>query len=87
MYKIARDYNKITGVSPKCCPYYQEFDEVLGTGDVVNTPFEKEMGCWAKKNLWQKGIKGCLSMLLVTAWVSSVQYFIRSEKITPSFKN
>ena len=45
LYKIARDHNKIAGVSPKYCPYYQEFDEVLGTGDVVNTLFEKEMGC------------------------------------------
>lgn len=54
MYKIARDHNKITGVSPKYCPYYQEFDEVLGTGDVVNKPFEKEMGCWAKKKIFDK---------------------------------
>ena len=43
-YKAARDNNKKTGVSPTYSPYFENFDEVLGTHDVINTPFAQEVG-------------------------------------------
>ena len=37
-YKIACDSNKQTGAEPKFSPYYEIFDEVYGTRDVINMP-------------------------------------------------
>ena len=42
-YKAARDNNKKTGASPTYSPYFEDFDEVLGTRDVINTPFAVEL--------------------------------------------
>ena len=44
-FKVARDHNKRTGVSPMYCPYYQEFEEVSRIQDVVNTPYAKKWVC------------------------------------------
>ena len=43
-YKSARDHNKNTGVSPMYSPFFDEFDEILGTRDVINTPHATEIG-------------------------------------------
>ena len=43
-YKAARDSNKKTGASPTYSPYFEDFDEVLGTCDVINTSFAGEVG-------------------------------------------
>ena len=42
-YKAVRDNNKKTGASPTYSPYFEDFDEVLGTRDVINTPFAVEL--------------------------------------------
>ena len=42
-YKAARDKNKKIGTSPTYSPYFEDFDEVLGTRDVINTPFAVEL--------------------------------------------
>ena len=43
-YKAARDNNKKTGASPTYSPYFEDFDEVLSTRDVINTPFAGKVG-------------------------------------------
>ena len=43
-YKAACDNNKKTGGSPTYSLYFEDFDKVLGTHDVVNTPFAREVG-------------------------------------------
>ena len=42
-YKAVRDKNKKTGASPTYSPYFEDFDEVLGTRDVINTSFAVEL--------------------------------------------
>ena len=46
-YKAARDHNKKTGESPSYSPFYEDFDEVLGTRDAVNTPYATKVGAVA----------------------------------------
>ena len=35
-YKACKNNNKKTGRYPTFCPYFQDFDEILGTRDVTN---------------------------------------------------
>ena len=43
-YKATRDNNKKTRASSTYSPCFEDFDEVLGTRDVINTPFAGEVG-------------------------------------------
>ena len=39
-----RDNKKQTGASPTYSPYFEIFDEILGTCEIINTPFAREVG-------------------------------------------
>ena len=41
--KAAHDNNTKTGASSIWSPYFQDFDEVLGTHDITNTPFTQQV--------------------------------------------
>ena len=43
-YKAATENNKKSGASPEFCQYFNDFDEVLGTRDVINLPHIVEVG-------------------------------------------
>ena len=43
-YKAAKENNKKCGASPEFCQYFSDFDEVLGTTDVINLPHIAEVG-------------------------------------------
>ena len=45
--KACKDNNKKTDRSPTFCPYFQHFDEILGTRDVVNFPHVR--GCYKSR--------------------------------------
>ena len=44
LYKQAKDDNKKTGRSPVFSPQYQDFDEILGTRDVISLQHIREVG-------------------------------------------
>ena len=52
-YKACKDNNKKTGRSPTFCPYFQDFDEILETRDVVNFPHAREAGVTNQENVGQ----------------------------------
>ena len=52
-YNAFKDNNKKTGRSPTFCPYFQDFDEILGTRDVVNFYHAKEAGVTNQENVRQ----------------------------------
>ena len=41
-------------------PYFEDFDEVLGTRDVINTPFVREVGVLNQDDISDDGGKGNL---------------------------
>ena len=43
-YKKAKENNKKSGASPEFPRYYQDFDEVLGSRDIINLPEVREIG-------------------------------------------
>ena len=43
-YKAACDKNKNIGTLPMYSPYFEDFDEILGTRDVINTAFARKVG-------------------------------------------
>ena len=43
-YKAAKENNKKSGASLEFCQYFNEFDELLGTRDVINLPHIAEVG-------------------------------------------
>ena len=43
-YKAAKENNKKKGASLEFCQYFNNFDEVLGTRDVINLPHIAEVG-------------------------------------------
>ena len=43
-YKAAKENNKKNGASAEFCQYVNDFDEVLGTRDVINLPHIAEVG-------------------------------------------
>jgi len=51
-YKQAPDNNKQSGAAPQYPPFYEDFDEMLGTRDSVNLPAVTEVG--SKKLLWRE---------------------------------
>ena len=63
-YKAARD-NKKTGASPTYSPYFEGFDEVLGTRDVINTPFAREGGVLNQDDIADDGGKGNLILFRI----------------------
>ena len=52
-YKACKDNNKKPGKSPAFCLYFQDFDEILGTTDVVNFPHAREVGVANQENVGQ----------------------------------
>ena len=50
-YKQVRDNNSRTGAAPKSCPYYNDFNELLGERDIVSFKQVKEVGCSKNTNL------------------------------------
>ena len=64
-YKAARDNNKKTGASPTYSPYFEEFDEVLGTPDVINTPFVGEVRVLNQDVISDDGGKGNLILFRI----------------------
>ena len=54
-YKAARDNSKKTGASPMYSPSFEDFDEVLGTRDVISTPFAREVGVLNKDDISDDG--------------------------------
>ena len=64
-YKAARDNNKKTGASPTYSPYFEGFDEVLGTRDVINTPFAREGGVLNQDDIADDGGKGNLILFRI----------------------
>ena len=65
-YKAARDNNKKTGASPTYSPYFEDFDEVLGTRDVINTPFAREVGVLNQDDISDDGGKGNLILFRIS---------------------
>ena len=49
--------NSKTGASPTYSPYFEDFDEVLGTRDVINTPFTREVGVLNQDDISADGSK------------------------------
>ena len=49
IYKNAKENNRTSGAFPETSPFFEDFDEILGSRDVVNTPELKEVGV-AKKS-------------------------------------
>ena len=43
-YKKAKDNNSQTGTSPIYPPFYNDFEEMLGSRDVINLKYVKEVG-------------------------------------------
>ena len=43
-YKRAKENNRTSGAAPKTSPFFGDFDEILGTRDIVNIPEFKEVG-------------------------------------------
>ena len=64
-YKAARDNNKKTGASPTYSPYFEDFDEVLGTRDVINTPFAREVGVLNQDDISDDGGKDNLILFRI----------------------
>ena len=44
LYKQAKDTNKKMGRSPAFSPYYQDFDKILGTRDVISLQHSRKVG-------------------------------------------
>ena len=64
-YKAARDNNKKTGASPTYSPYFEDFDEVLGTRDVINTLFARQVGVLNQDDISDDGGKGNLILFRI----------------------
>ena len=64
-YKAASDNNKKTRASPTHSPYFEDFDEVLGTRDVINTPFARESGILDQDYIADDGGKGDLILFRI----------------------
>ena len=64
-YKAARDNSKKTGASPMYSPSFEDFDEVLGTRDVISTPFAREVGVLNKDDISDDGGKGNLILFRI----------------------
>ena len=50
-YKQGKDNSSRTGVAPQSCPYYNDFNELLGEREIVSFKQVKEVGCSKKTNL------------------------------------
>ena len=50
-YKQIKDNNSRTGAAPQSCPYYNDFNELLGERDIVSFKQVKEVGCSKNTNL------------------------------------
>ena len=64
-YKAARDNIKKTGASPTYSPYFEDFDEVLGTRDVINTLFARQVGVLNQDDISDDGGKGNLILFRI----------------------
>ena len=64
-YKAARHKNKETGASPTYSPYFENFDEVLGTRDVINTSFAREVGVLNQDDFSDDGGKDNLTLFRI----------------------
>ena len=51
VYKQVKDNNSRTGAAPQSCPYYNDFNELLGEREIVSFKQVKEVGCSKKTNL------------------------------------
>ena len=93
-YKAARDNIKKTGASPTYSPYFEDFDEVLGTRDVINTPFAREVGVLNQDDISDDGGKGNLILFRISlkagkgvqswkkgiqSWKVFIERFLRNE--------
>ena len=64
-YKTSRSNNKKTGASPTYSPYFEDFGEVLGTRDVINTPFAQEVRVLKQDDISDDGGKDNLILFRV----------------------
>ena len=51
MYKQVKDNNSRTGAAPQSCPYYNDFNELLGEREIVSFKQVKEVGYSKNANL------------------------------------
>ena len=49
-YKKAKENNRISGASPETSPFFEDFDEIQGSRDVVNMSELKEVGAAEKSS-------------------------------------
>ena len=52
-YKTCKDNSKKTGRSPTFYPYFQDFEEILRTWDIVNFPHARKAGVTNQENVGQ----------------------------------
>ena len=64
-YKAVRDNSKKTGASLTYSLYFEDFDEVLGTRDVINTPFAREVGVLNEDDISDDGGKSNLILFRI----------------------
>ena len=50
-YKQVKDDNSRTEAAPQLCPYYDDFNELLGERNMVSSEQVKEVGCSKSTNL------------------------------------
>ena len=50
-YKQVKDNNSRSGAAPQSCPFYNDFNEVLGERDIVSFKQVKEVECSKNTNL------------------------------------
>ena len=60
-----RDNKKQTGASPTYSPYFEIFDEILGTCDIISTPFAREVGVLNQDEISDEGGKDNLILLRI----------------------
>ena len=53
-YKKAKENNNKSGASPEFPKYYRDFDEVLGSRDIINLPEFREIGTSNSKNAFDE---------------------------------
>ena len=68
-HKAARDYNKKTGASSTYSPY---FEDLIGTLDVINTPFAREIGILNQEDISNDRGKDNLILFRI--------YFLQAER-------
>ena len=56
---------KITGTSPTYSPYFEDFDEVLGTRDVISNAFAREVGVLNQDDISHDEGKGNLILFRI----------------------